>query len=132
MAGRAAEATVLVAHDGGGRLLGSVTFVARAGPYAEFSGPHEAGMRMLAVAPWAQGRGVGRVLVDECLRRAGTLGRAALVLHTVEVMAPARRLYESMGFRRRPEADRVLSSGARLLAYQRAVAAGPLSSAPGT
>jgi GNAT superfamily N-acetyltransferase len=62
-------------------------------------------IRLLAVSPSARGDGVGRMLMDECLRRARQSGAPAITLHTMEIMAVARRMYEGMGFVRAPETD---------------------------
>ena len=113
---RASLATVLVAVDDAGRVVGGVTYVSGAGPYAEFDDASDAGMRMLAVAPHAQGRGVGTALVRACVARAEAEGRGRLWLHTTLHMAGAQRLYERLGFRRAPERDRALPDVA-LLAY---------------
>lgn len=117
VAGRAAQADVLVATEGDGTLVGAVTFIAGPGPLAWFEGPDEAGMRMLAVAPAAQGRGVGAALVAACLARARTEGKARVHLHTTAPMTVAQRIYERAGFRRHPAGDRTLEGGLVLLAY---------------
>lgn len=104
VADRAAHAVVLVACDGA-RLLGGVTYVPGPGPYAEFSDPDAAGIRMLAVAPDAQGTGVGEALTRACVQRARHEGRARVVLHTTPRMLTAQRLYERLGFVRTPERD---------------------------
>lgn len=105
VAGRAAAATVLVA-TANDRLVGGVTYVEdRDNPYAEFTDDDAAGIRMLAVAPDAQGLGVGAALVAACLDRAGLDGRRLVVLHTITDMAAASRLYDRLGFRRTPERD---------------------------
>jgi len=77
VATRAREAEVLVAVGEDGTLLGGITFVPGPGPYAEFSGPDEAGIRMLAVSPAAQRLGIGRRLVLECIGRAQAAGTCA-------------------------------------------------------
>ncbi len=56
------------------------------------------GFRLLAVTPHGRGLGVGRVLVDECIRRARAQGAHELMLHTATFMAAAVRLYERLGF----------------------------------
>ena len=67
-------------------------------PWAELLGPGEAGVRMLAVDPSAQGRGVGRALLNACIERACQLGRAGLLLHSTPWMEAAHHLYESAGY----------------------------------
>ena len=117
VAGRASQADVLVAVDEGGRLLGAITYVPGPGPMAWFDGREEAGVRMLAVAPAAQGRGIGSSLVAACVERATAAGKARLLLHTTAAMTAAHRLYVRAGFRRYPAGDRVLDDGLLLLAY---------------
>src|SRR4051812_43095901 len=71
VATRAAEGTVLVAVDEHtGRVLGAVMFVLPGSRFAELARLGEAEFRMLAVDPAVQRRGVARLLVGECLRRA--------------------------------------------------------------
>jgi ribosomal protein S18 acetylase RimI-like enzyme len=115
VARRAALARVLVAVDGG-TLVGGVTYVPGSGPYAEFDDPEGAGVRMLAVDPAAQGRGVGTALLRACASRARAEGRARLWLHTTPQLAIAQRMYEREGFRRAPENDR-RSEDLHLIAY---------------
>ena len=62
-------------------------------------------LRLLAVAPEARGRGVGRLLVEACVRRSRAMGAGELGLHTSKSLAAAIRLYERMGFVRAPERD---------------------------
>jgi GNAT superfamily N-acetyltransferase len=104
VATRARGAHVIVAAEDG-RVLGTATYVADpASPYAELLGPGEAGLRMLAVDPAAQGRGVGAALVAACVARARSDRAERLVLHT-PWMETAHRLYERAGFRRAPARD---------------------------
>ncbi len=116
VASRAADAEVLVAVVDG-RLVGGVTYVRPPGRYAEF-GPDEAGIRHLAVVPAARGHGVGAALVAACLARARADGFPRVCLFTTPSMATAHRLYERLGFLRRPGRDWVLpESGLQLLCY---------------
>jgi GNAT superfamily N-acetyltransferase len=102
---RAAIATVLVAVEGDD-VVGGVTYVDDpANPYAEFTADDEAGFRMLAVAPHAQGRGVGEELVHACIARARRAGKRRLVLHSTPWMHAAHSLYLRVGFRRAHELD---------------------------
>ena len=108
VAGRAAlGATVLVAEDGAGRLLGAVTLVLPPSPLFEWACDvdGDCGFRMLAVDPGAQGRGVGPALVEECLRRSRAAGRTRMIIGSTPWMNTAHRIYERMGFARRPDLD---------------------------
>jgi ribosomal protein S18 acetylase RimI-like enzyme len=120
VARRANEAEVMVAFtDGNDALVGCVTFVPDASsPWAELLEDGEAGIRMLAVEPGSQRRGVGRTLVETCVGRAKDLRRTALVLHTTPWMTAAHRLYEESGFERFPERDWVPVPEVPLLAYR--------------
>lgn len=113
---RARVSEVLVARRDG-RLVGSVTYVPGLGPLAEFDDPDAAGIRALAVAPEAQGTGVGRALVAACIERARRADRARIVLHTTTWMTRAQRLYDALGFARAAERDFEPRQGVRLLAY---------------
>jgi GNAT superfamily N-acetyltransferase len=118
VAGRAAVADVLVAVSST-TVLGGVTYVADAdNPYAEFHDSDAAGVRMLAVDPAAQGRGVGGALVDVCIARAAATGRRRVVLHTTAAMLAAGRVYARRGFRRAPERDWSPREGILLLGYE--------------
>lgn len=105
VAGRAVLVDVLVAAEPDGALLGTVTYVPGPGPLAESEREDEAGFRMLAVAPWAQGRGVGRALAEACIERARADGKAGLAIYTRPSMRMAHRLYESLGFERDKASD---------------------------
>ena len=115
--GRERDAELAVALEDDGTLLGTVTYCRAGTPWAEVSKPGEAEFRMLAVAPAARGRGVGRTLTAWCLDRARTEGCSAIVLSTLPVMAGAHRLYERLGFTRLPERDWSPVPGVDLLVY---------------
>ncbi len=118
VATRARTCPIFVAVDDAGTVLGGVTYVPGPGtPYSELEGEGEAGFRMLAVDPSAQGRGVGRALVDACIGRARADGRERLVLLTRPLMTDAHALYLRMGFRRAPERDGEPEPGVELLGF---------------
>jgi ribosomal protein S18 acetylase RimI-like enzyme len=117
VAGRATRSDLLVVRDDDGVVVGSVAMVL-GGDFAEVTeSADEAGFRMLVVDPGAQGQGIGRMLVAECLDRARAAGKRRVVISTGSYMTAAQRLYERMGFVRLPERDWSPVPGVELLVY---------------
>jgi ribosomal protein S18 acetylase RimI-like enzyme len=103
--GRSQRTTILVAVDDSDELLGTVTLeiTARIGPDDPPPSPDEVHVRMLAVAPEARGRGIGRALMEGAIATARRLGRSRVTLHTGDQMAAAQNLYRHLGFERLPD-----------------------------
>ncbi|MBT0769005.1 GNAT family N-acetyltransferase [Kineosporia sp. J2-2] len=85
---------VLVARDPHGAVIGCVALLAHPDTVFELA--------KMAVAPAAQGRGLGRRLVAAAVGRARELGAARLFLGTNSKLTPAIHLYEAAGFVRIP------------------------------
>lgn len=111
--------TVLVAVDEDGALLGTVTLEPRHPGSEVARGKDEAEIRALAVAPPAQGRGVGRALLRAVIDCATAWGMARIVLSTQPEMTTAQRLYGAEGFTRIPERDWAAVPSVTLMAYAR-------------
>ena len=93
----------LIVAEYRGRLAGTVTLYLDG---SEEGWPRGwAGIRLLGVRPAYRGKGVGRALMDECVRRCRRSGVRTVGLHTSDMMAVAQRMYERMEFVRVPEFD---------------------------
>lgn len=101
------------------RLAGSVTMYLPDHPLQREGWPAGwAGIRLLAVHPDYRNKGIGRALMEECLRRCRKAGIKTVGLHTTEMMAVARRMYEKMGFTRVPKFDYYPRPGVVVMAYR--------------
>jgi ribosomal protein S18 acetylase RimI-like enzyme len=116
--GRATRTVILVAVEGA-EILGSLTLELdrRVNPDDEPLEAHRTHIRMLGVAPNAQGRGVGTALMAEAERRAGRAGKTEMTLHTTEQMGAARAMYDALGYER--TSDEILPDGFVLLGYRK-------------
>lgn len=81
-----------------GSVVGAVGYTRPDQPKIEHLPPEHAAIRMLVVEPAARGKGIGRALTDECLRRAQRDGSRAIALHTSTFMEVALPMYRRLGF----------------------------------
>ena len=101
-ASRASAASLLVAVDADGSLIGTATLAAPGSSAADIAQGDERELRMLGVSADARGRGVGRALVEESAFRAGLDGGEALAISVFTDNAPAAAMYAQLGFPRDP------------------------------
>jgi GNAT superfamily N-acetyltransferase len=88
---------VLVEVDG--RVVGGVAYVPGGRPEASFFDQSWPIIRMLVVDPASRGRGLGRLLTEECIRRARRDQAPLIALHTTPIMSVALPMYLRMGFK---------------------------------
>lgn len=106
VAARAAEHQVWVAVDRPtGQLLGTATVPRPGGHISELARDGELDFRLLAVAPSARCRGIGRLLVEHVITLAAERGATRVVMNSGPDMIGAHQLYYSMGFARLPERE---------------------------
>jgi ribosomal protein S18 acetylase RimI-like enzyme len=88
-----------------GEVVGAVVFYPPGAPGRAIGGEGEAELSRLAVTATARGQGIGRALAELCAEQARQAGAEAVVLWSRPYQVEAHRLYESLGYRRRPERD---------------------------
>ena len=101
---RAQQALVLVARQNG-VPVGTLTCALPGSSWQEIARANEAELRILAVAPEQQRRGIGSALVRASMEHARRAGCTALVLSSAAWMHAGHRLYERLGFHHTPERD---------------------------
>jgi putative acetyltransferase len=79
-------------------------------------------LKRMYVQPSARGQGIGRALVAALEREAHRIGATQVVLETGTRLAPAIRLYESMGYSRIPLFGEYLASPETSLCFGKSIA----------
>lgn len=93
-----ARAGEIVVADDGKEIVGAVVYIGPGQPKAAFFHPAWPVIRMLVVKPSARGLGLGRLLTEDCLRRARRDRATTIALHTSPIMTVALSMYLRMGF----------------------------------
>jgi GNAT superfamily N-acetyltransferase len=63
------------------------------------------GFRLLAVDPLTRGKGIGKLLINECLRKAKDNMHNQVIIHSTMAMQIAWKMYEDLGFKRSEDLD---------------------------
>jgi len=103
----ATELLVAVSHEG--IVEGAVVFFSDMQYYGSggtaTQEENSSGFRLLAVNPTARGKGIGKMLTLECIRRAKEKKLNQMVIHTTMAMQTAWKMYEAIGFKRSEDLD---------------------------
>jgi len=64
-----------------------------------------AGFRLLAVAHAARGKGIGKLLTNECIQKTKQKNLSEVIIHSTRAMQTAWSMYETLGFKRSEDLD---------------------------
>jgi GNAT superfamily N-acetyltransferase len=103
------ETELLVAVSEKGHIAGAVVYFGDMKHYGSGGTAtqelHSAGFRLLAVDPTIRNQGIGKLLVNECIRKTRDKNLNQLIIHTTMAMLTAWKMYEAMGFKRSEDLD---------------------------
>jgi len=103
------DTALLVAVSGKNKIAGALVYFDDMKHYGSGGTAtrekNASGFRLLAVDPSCRGQGIGKMLAEECVRRARLKEHRNLIIHTTMAMQTAWRMYENMGFRRSADLD---------------------------
>ncbi|MDA3955073.1 MAG: GNAT family N-acetyltransferase [Bacteroidales bacterium] len=100
---------LLVAISPEGKIKGGVIYFSDMAYYGSGGSATQeknaSGFRLLAVETSTRGQGVGKLLTNQCIRKAKTLRQNQVVIHTTKAMQTAWKMYEKIGFKRSEDLD---------------------------
>ena len=103
------ETELLVAVSSTGKIVGSVVYFGDMKYYGSGGTAtreqNASGFRLLAVDPLTRGQGIGKLLTNECIRKAKAKKLYQVIIHTTMAMQTAWKMYEGLGFKRSEDLD---------------------------
>lgn len=102
-------AELLVAVDADDKIAGAVVYFSDMRYYGSggtaTKEQNASGFRLLAVNPLVRGIGIGKLLTNECIKKAKLANHKQLLIHTTNAMQTAWKMYESLGFKKSADLD---------------------------
>ncbi|MBF4518240.1 GNAT family N-acetyltransferase [Flavobacterium sp. ANB] len=103
------ETELLVATDNNDNILGAVVYFNDMQYYGSggiaTQQQNSAGFRLLGVDLKERGKGIGKILTEECIKKATFNKRKQLIIHSTLAMQTAWKMYENLGFKRSEDLD---------------------------
>jgi GNAT superfamily N-acetyltransferase len=100
---------LLVALSPEGKIRGAVVYFSDMQYYGSGGTAtkeiNASGFRLLAVDPSMRGKGIGKLLTNECIKKAREKNHFNVVIHTTKAMQTAWKMYEKIGFKRSEDLD---------------------------
>lgn len=103
------ETELLVAVSADAKIAGGVVYYSDMKYYGSggtaTKEKNASGFRLLAVDPALRGQGIGKLLTNECIRKAKDKKLNQVVIHSTKAMQTAWKMYENAGFKRSEDLD---------------------------
>jgi GNAT superfamily N-acetyltransferase len=103
------ETELLVAVSSENKIVGGVVYFGDMKYYGSggtaTNEQNASGFRLLAVDTLTRGYGIGKLLTNECIRKAVESKRSQVIIHSTKAMQIAWKMYENMGFKRSVDLD---------------------------
>lgn len=98
------DTELLIAVSADGNIMGGIVYFSDMQYYGSggiaTQEKNTSGFRLLAVNPSARGKGIGKLLIQECIEKAKAKKHSQIVIHTTMAMQTAWKMYENIGFKR--------------------------------
>lgn len=105
----APETEIIIATDIQNKIVGAVIYFGDIQYYdtgvINISEKRTSGFRLLAVSNDVRSIGIGKLLINECIRKADDKKQYQMIIHTTLAMQTAWKMYENIGFKRSEELD---------------------------
>ena len=103
------ETELLVAISSDEKIMGGVVYFSDMQYYGSggiaTKEQNASGFRLLAVDPLARGKGIGKLLINECILKAKDKNHNQVIIHSTMAMQIAWKMYENLGFKRSEDLD---------------------------
>jgi len=103
------ETELLVAISSDEKIMGGVVYFSDMQYYGSggiaTKEQNASGFRLLAVDPLARGKGIGKLLINECILKAKNKNHNQVIIHSTMAMQIAWKMYENLGFKRSEDLD---------------------------
>lgn len=103
------ETELLVAASSDNKIAGGVVYFSDMQYYGSggtaTKEQNASGFRLLAVDSLTRGKGIGKLLVNECIQKTKDKKHSQLIIHTTMAMQTAWKMYGNIGFKRSEDLD---------------------------
>jgi GNAT superfamily N-acetyltransferase len=103
------DTELLVAVSSDNKIVGGVVYFGDMQYYGSggiaTKEQNTSGFRLLAVDPMTRDKGIGKLLINDCIQKAKDKKQHQLIIHSTKAMQTAWKMYERLGFKRSEDLD---------------------------